>query len=248
MKHDKNFNLEICVDSLESALIAQEAGADRVELCSDLLEGGITPSYGLIKAVRKNLNIDLAVMIRPRGGDFCYSDEDYSVMKEDILMAKELKANCLVFGLLNPQGNIDMQRTSELVQLARPLQVTFHRAFDLTKNPFRALEDLIALRIDRLLTSGQESTAILGKDLLKKLVLQAKQRISIMAGAGVNPNNKDILLNDCQVDELHLTAKKLLASKMIFKTEIESFIGEQGINTYKRYFADKNIIKKMLID
>jgi len=240
------FTLEICIDSLESALIAQKAGAHRVELCSDLLEGGITPSYGLIKSVRKALYIDLSVMIRPRGGDFCYSDLEFSIMKEDILIAKELGANCVVLGILTPDGQIDISRTSELVELAKPMQVTFHRAFDFTPDPFKALEDVISLGADRILTSGQEPIAIQGKELIKDLVALSKERISIMAGSGVSPDNKDDLLNYCGVKELHLSAKTTKNSLMNFPTERLSLTSNLPANSYQNNIADCEMIKKML--
>lgn len=240
------YTLEICIDSLESALIAQEAGANRVELCSDLLEGGITPSYGLIKSVRKALYIDLAVMIRPRGGDFCYSDEEFMVMKEDIQLAKELGANCIVIGILTPEGYVDIPRTRQLLQLARPMQVTFHRAFDFTKDPYQALTDIISLGIDRILTSGQEAKAIMGKELIKNLVDLSKQRISIMAGSGVNPDNKTELLDYCGVKELHLSAKTTKNSLMIFQPERLSLTCNLPANPYQNNIADYEMIKKML--
>ncbi len=240
------FTLEICIDSLESALIAQKAGAHRVELCSDLLEGGITPSYGLIKSVRKALYIDLSVMIRPRGGDFCYSNEEFVVMKEDIKMAKELGANCVVLGILTPDGQIDISRTSELVELAKPMQVTFHRAFDFTRDPYQALEDVISLGADRILTSGQEPIAIQGKELIKDLVALSKERISIMAGSGVNPDNKTELLDYCGVKELHLSAKTTKNSLMNFPTERLSLTSNLPANSYQNNIADFEMIKKML--
>lgn len=241
------FNLEICIDSLQSAIIAQEAGADRVELCADLLEGGITPSYGMIKLVRKSIKIDLAVMIRPRGGDFCYSDQEFSLMKEDILLAKDLGANCLVFGILTPNGHVDIERTSQLVELTKPLQVTFHRAFDLTRDPFQALEDIITCGADRILTSGQQQTAILGKEIIKDLVIKARQRISIMAGSGVNPDNKVELLNHCGVKELHLTAKKYVDGDMKYRPNKISMSSSELTSEYERTCTDYHIIHNMRI-
>ena len=239
------FTLEICIDSIESALIAQEAGAERVELCDNLLEGGTSPSYGMIKQVRENIDIELAVMIRPRGGDFCYSDHEFAVMKEDILMAKSLGVDCLVFGILLPNGKIDIERTSQLVSLARPLQVTFHRAFDVAHKPFQALEDIIKTGADRLLTSGQQAKAIEGKELIKDLVLQAKNRISIMAGSGVNPDNRDDLLSYTGVSEVHLTAKSIITGKMEYHSPNLSFKEKATTDDYHREMADYQIITNM---
>ncbi len=239
------FTLEICLDSVESAIIAQEAGADRVELCANLLEGGTCPSYGMIKQVRANIDIDLAVMIRPRAGDFCYSDAEFTVMKEDIIIAKKLGANCLVFGILLPSGDIDIERTSELVSLAKPLPVTFHRAFDHARQPLQALEDVISTGAKRLLTSGQAPKAIEGKELIKALVLKAQNRISIMAGSGVNPENRDELLQYCEVKELHLTAKKFVDGDMHYRPEKISMSSCKVNSEYQKSIADYQIITKM---
>src|SRR4030095_367197 len=148
--------IEICIDAVDSALAAQRGGAQRVELCSDLLEGGTTPSAGLIKTVRDRVSLGLQVMIRPRGGDFCYSDDEFEVMRHDITTAKSLGEDGIVSGLLPPDGRIDLDRTRELVELAKPLPVTFHRAFDVAKNLPAALEDLIRIGIAHVLTSGGE--------------------------------------------------------------------------------------------
>lgn len=239
------FTLEICLDSVESALNAQKGGADRVELCANLLEGGTSPSYGMIKKVRQAIDIALAVMIRPRGGDFCYSDLEFAVMKEDILIAKNLGADCVVFGILLPNGDIDIKRTSELVELACPMQVTFHRAFDVAKDPLKALEDIISSGADRLLTSGQEAKAIDGKDLIRDLVSQAQNRIAIMAGSGVNPENRDELLTYCGVRELHLTAKTIINGIMQYRSPNLSFKGIPTTDDYQREIADLQIISEM---
>jgi len=239
------FTLEICIDSVESASIAQQAGADRVELCANLLEGGTTPSYGMIKAVREIIDINLAVMIRPRGGDFCYSESEYSIMKNDILMAKNLGADCVVLGILLPSGNIDIERTSELVSLSKPMQVTFHRAFDVSIDPQQALEDIINTKAQRILTSGQKAKAIDGKELIRDLVLQANNRIPIMAGSGVNPENRDELLNYCGVKELHLTAKTTINGAMQYHSPTLSFKSIPSSNDYQREIANSQIIRKM---
>lgn len=195
--------LEICVDSVASAIAAQEGGAERVELCANLNEDGTTPSAGMIEVTRKNLSIGLQVMIRPRGGNFCYSAVEFEIMKKDIAVAKELGANGVVFGMLNPDGTIDAERTRELIEVARPLQVTFHRAFDVAAAPLRALETLIALRVDRLLTSGQARTAMEGLGLLAQLAQQAAGRISIMPASGINAENVRRILAASGVNEIH---------------------------------------------
>src|SRR5438445_9519302 len=147
--------IAVCVDSVESAMAAEAGGAERVELCDNLMEGGTTPSAGAVAAARKKLEIKFHVIIRPRGGDFCYSDVEFEVMKRDVEFAKQLGADGIVIGILLPDGAIDVTRTRELIDIARPMSVTFHRAFDMTRDAFAALETLIDLGIDRILTSGQ---------------------------------------------------------------------------------------------
>jgi copper homeostasis protein len=229
--------LEICSFSLESCLTAQNAGADRVELCGGMFEGGTTPSAGLIRLARQNLTIKLYVMIRPRGGDFCYSDSEFEVMKEDILIAKNLGADGVVFGILNPDGSVDKKRTTELVNSAAPLKVTFHRAFDVANDPIQALEDIIECSCERILTSGQKNTAIEGLDLLKILVEKSENRIEIMAGGGVNAQNARQFLS-AGVHALHLTGKGIQESKMIFRKPDVSMAGAVLTNEYEIYEAD----------
>lgn len=208
---------EICVDTVESAMAAQLGGAQRVELCDNLLEGGTTPSAGMIALTRQQLTIDLNVIIRPRGGDFCYSDLEFAVMQYDIEQAKRLGANGVVIGLLNPDGTIDKVRTAALIDLARPLSVTFHRAFDMAADPQQALEDLITLGVDRLLTSGQESSALEGLDLITALVAQAAERIIIMPGGGINDRNVMKIVQHSGVQEVHMTARTPVESAMHYR-------------------------------
>lgn len=209
--------VEICVDSVESALAAQAGGAQRVELCDNLVEGGTTPSAGMIALTRHQLSIDLNVIIRPRGGDFCYSDLEFAVMKHDVLQAKQLGANGVVIGLLNPGGTVDKPRTAELIALARPLSVTFHRAFDMTVDPQQALEDLVELTVDRVLTSGQEGSALEGVDCITALVEQAGARISVMAGGGIHERNLMKIVRQSGVKEVHLSARTTVASTMTYQ-------------------------------
>ncbi len=207
-------HVEICVDSVDGAVAAQEGGADRVELCDNLFEGGTTPSGGCIKVARQRLRIGLQVMIRPRGGDFHYSAQEVEVMREDIRMAKELGADGVVFGCLTPDGDIDRGLTSELVELARPLNVTFHRAFDVCREPQKALEELISLGIDRVLTSGQEATCLEGLELLTALNQQAAGRIIVMPGGGISPRNVNKIVAACGAVEVHLSARRTVDSQM----------------------------------
>ncbi len=195
--------IEACVDSVESALAAEGGGASRVELCDNLLEGGTTPGAGAIAAAREQLHIPLHVMIRPRGGDFCYSDAEFDAMERDIAMVKESGADGIVIGVLRPDGTVDVERTRALVALARPLSVTFHRAFDMTRDAFEALESLIDLGVDRILTSGQAPSVTEGLDTITELVKRADSRIVIMACGGVNERNIAQVVRQTHVSELH---------------------------------------------
>jgi copper homeostasis protein len=181
--------LEVCVDSVESSIAAARGGAERIELCSALSEDGITPSAGLIDIVRKCVDLDVFVIIRPRGGSFVYSEHELKVMRSDIAAAKSRGVNGVVLGLLNGDGTIDRPHTAELIELARPMEVTFHRAFDASRNLAEALEDVIACGADRLLTAGGPSDAMTSLDSLAALQRQAASRIRIMAGGGIRIGN-----------------------------------------------------------
>lgn len=198
---------EACVESIESALAAEKVGADRIELCSELDTGGITPSYGLIKSATEKLSIPVNVLIRPRGGDFVYSEQEFEVMKHDILLCRDNGVNGIVIGILLGNNTIDKERTFKLINIAQPMSITFHRAFDETENPIEALEKLIDLKVDRLLTSGQMNDAYTGKERIKKLVEHAKDRIIIMPGGGVNENNIAEIIKHTAVKEIHGSAR-----------------------------------------
>jgi copper homeostasis protein len=209
--------VEICVDSAEGAFAAERGGADRVELCDNQLEGGTTPSAGCIKVARRGLKIGLQVIIRPRGGDFLYNNDELEVMREDIHIAKDLGADGVVLGCLTAAGDIDCARTEELIALARPLNITFHRAFDMCRDPQKGLEDLIKLGIDRVLTSGQEASCLEGLDLLTSLAKQAAGRIIVMPGGGITTRNIRKIVSATGVNEVHLSARTEVDSAMQYR-------------------------------
>ena len=209
--------IEICVDSAAGAFAAESGGADRVELCDNLLEGGTTPSAGTIKVTRRRLKIGLQVIIRPRGSDFLYSDDEMEVMREDVRIAKDLGADGVVIGCLTSEGDIDRIRAAELIALARPLNVTFHRAFDMCRDPLKGLEDLVELGVDRVLTSGQEATCLEGLELLTTLQKQAADRIIVMPGGGITPRNVQRIVAATGVKEVHLSARSPVESRMSYR-------------------------------
>ncbi|NIG53514.1 copper homeostasis protein CutC [Chitinophaga sp. Cy-1792] len=224
--------LEICAGSVASCIAAEQGGAHRIELCDNLLEGGTTPSYGTIALAREKVNIDIYPIIRPRGGDFLYSDLEFETMKRDVVMAKQLGCNGVVIGILTADGRVDKQRCKLLVDLAWPMGVTFHRAFDMTDNPFEALEDIIAIGCERILTSGCRNTAVEGASLLKDLVIRANDRIAIMAGSGVRSTNIADLVKTTDVTEFHTSAKAYIDSKMQFRNPNVSMGGIPGVPEY----------------
>lgn len=240
------FKLEICVDTVESAINAQSAGADRVELCSSLPEGGTTPGYGTISSARSNLSIGLHVIIRPRGGDFLYSGIEYDIIRRDIEMCGEIGVDGIVVGILEQDGKIDVERTARLIELARPMTATFHRAFDLCNDSLMGLEDVIATGADRLLTSGQSNKAEEGVELLGTLVKRAKDRIIIMPGSGINELNIANIARITGASEFHLTGRKIIDSEMIFHRQNISMGGIAGLSEFSRKVADPDMIRTII--
>jgi copper homeostasis protein len=234
-----NFKLEICADSVESAVNAQIGGADRIELCDNLIEGGTTPSYGMISSVRNNLTIDLNVIIRPRGGDFLYNDSEYDIMRQDIEVCGECGVNGIVIGILQHNGEIDVDRTAKLIEIAYPMTATFHRAFDMCSDPFRGLQDIISSGASRLLTSGHKNTAKEGTELISKLIMKAGSRIIIMPGSGLNESNIAELAAITGANEFHLSGRSIIESEMTFRREGIIMGGVTGIPEFSRKTTDE---------
>jgi len=237
--------LEIVVYNIESALKAQEGRADRIELCDNPGDGGTTPSYGIIENIRQHLSIDVFVMIRPRGGDFHYSSYEFHAMKRDIDQCQKLSVDGVVFGILNQDGTIDKIRCKELIDRARPLKVTCHRAFDMTRDPFEALEDCIEAGFDRILTSGQKLKAIEGVDLIAELIKKSNGRISIMPGSGVNENTVEEIVCKTGTSEIHFSATTFYESAMQFRNQNISGMGDESGSEFKLRTVDPERIRKM---
>ena len=203
--------IEVCAESYEYAVKAEKAGADRIELCKDLHLDGLTPDYESAKKTIKQLNIPVFILIRPRGGDFVYSNEEFELMKIDIVKFKEMGCKGIVSGVLNNDKDIDIKRTQELVELSKPLEFTFHRAFDVVKNPVEEIENLIKMGVDRVLTSGQKEKAIDGLVLLEQLNIISNNRIIIMPGSGISKKN---LRNFETFNEVHGSFKDRISKKL----------------------------------
>jgi copper homeostasis protein len=235
----KNNKLEICCYNLDSALTAAEAGADRIELCADPAAGGTTAGLGLIKTVRKKVDIELYPIIRVRGGDFLFSDEELEIMLHDIETCKSAGCDGVVLGMLTPEGRVDKSHMSGLIEKAYPMGVCFHRAFDWTRNPFEALEDIIDIGCERILTSGQQPTAILGVHLIRDLILQADNRIQIMPGSGVRASNISDLKNETGATQFHSSAR-------IFKKSSMEYVQPFMIEDLSNIIADRQEIVEMV--
>ena len=211
-----DYRLEICAFNLSSTLVAQQAGADRIEFCAGPEEGGTTPSAGAIRTARELLRIALYPIIRPRGGDFLYSDEEFRSMIRDIEYCKQVGCNGVVFGILLADGSVDKARCARLVEIAYPLGVTFHRAFDWCANPFEAMETIIGIGCERILTSGQRPKALEGVEMIDQLVREADDRIVIMPGSGIRSANIVELAEKTGASEFHTSARALKASAMAY--------------------------------
>ncbi|UXY15742.1 copper homeostasis protein CutC [Chitiniphilus purpureus] len=240
-----DIQLEICAGSVASCLAAQQGGAVRVEFCDNLLEGGTTPSHGAIATARDRLWITLNVIIRPRGGDFLYDEVEFEVMQRDVLACKKLGVDGVVIGLLTADGDVDIARTRQLVALAAPMQVTFHRAFDVARNPVQALEDVIGAGCNRLLSSGQAPSALEGAGLLAQLQRQAAGRLSVMPGAGVRLNNIGELVRSTGCREFHTSARTPRQSGMRWRNPAVK-MGAPGQDEYEILDTSASVVAELL--
>ncbi|XP_041735064.1 copper homeostasis protein cutC homolog isoform X1 [Coregonus clupeaformis] len=241
----EGFLMEVCVDSVESAINAEGGGAGRLELCSSLLEGGITPSIGLLQVVKQYVRIPVYTMIRPRGGDFLYSDWEVEVMRKDIELVKSHGADGLVLGALTEDGRIDAELCMELLAVSRPLPVTFHRAFDMVHDPVVALETLVSLGFERVLTSGCDCSALEGLPLIKRLVEQAKGRITIMPGGGITERNLQRILEGSGVLEFHCSARSSKDSAMKFRNSCVNMGASLTAPEYGLKVADVSKVRSL---
>jgi copper homeostasis protein len=237
--------VEVCVDSLESAVAAERGGAKRAELCGSLVEGGVTPSAGLIATTRQKISIGLHVMIRPRAGDFCYTSDEFEVMRRDVLMAKQLGANGVVFGILDQDANVDIERTRLLVDLAKPLNTTYHRAFDMSADLLLSLEHVAETGADRILTSGGATTAIEGTARLRDLVEAAAGRVIIMACGGIDQQNVQSVLEKTSVREIHVGLRTPVVSPMRYRKNDISMGPFRG-DEYERFIVQEENVAQLV--
>ncbi len=237
--------LEICVDSAESAMAAERGGAQRVELCSDYAEGGITPSAGLIALVRRRIGIGLFVMIRPRGGDFCYTDLEFEVMQQDVRQAREMGVDGIVLGVLDEHARIDVERTRHLVELAAPLPVTFHRAIDMTPNPCAALADVVATGAARVLTSGGAAKVTDGAGVVAGMVEAAGARIGVMAAGGITPETIIGVAEATRASEFHASLRSARPSPVEFHRQHVQ-MGEVRDREYLRFAVEEENVRALV--
>jgi copper homeostasis protein len=235
--------LEICCYGIDCALTAEQAGADRIELCAAPNEGGLTPSAGVLRKVRQLVSIPVHPIIRPRGGDFCYSDLEFETMLEDVALVRELGYPGLVIGMLDADGHIDLPRMARVMDAARGMAVTFHRAFDMCHNPVQALEQLATLGVARILTSGQQQNAELGLSLLRELKQHSHAPI-IMAGAGVRLGNLQKFV-EAGIDEVHSSAGQSVPSVMRYRKAGVSMSADAEADEFNRYCVDGDVVAAM---
>jgi copper homeostasis protein len=246
MPSPREITIEACVNSVTSALAAEAGGARRVELCDNLHDGGTTPGPGSIVAARRHLDIALNVIIRPRGGDFLYTDLEFEIMKTEVVRCRDEGVDGVVFGLLGADGTVDRDRTAELVDLAHPLSTTFHRAFDMARDPRRTLEDLIDLGLDRVLTSGQRPSALAGAELLAELVQIAGDRIVVMPGVGIDAQNVAEIVRRTRASEFHVLAESTVPSRMEYRNEAVFMGRDPELDEFAIRQTDAELIRRIV--
>ncbi len=236
--------LEICVDSLESAIEAEKHGAKRIELCANLIIGGTTPTNALIEAVKKNLSIPFHILIRPRFGDFLYSESEVTIMENEIVQAVKLGADGIVIGCLTKDGSLDIPVMECLIKAAKKennaCSITLHRAFDMCKDPFKALKEAELLGINTILTSGQKESCYEGRELLSQLVKECKN-VQIMAGGGLKPNLIEPMHTETGIECFHLSCKKVIQSDMAYRNA-DVTMSFKGISEYERWVVDGDLV------
>lgn len=242
MENREHYTLEVCVDSVESAIAAEQGGADRLEVCANLVIGGTTPGVGLFQQIRKYCSLPLHVLIRPRYGDFLYTEMEAGAMESDICMFRELGADGIVVGCLCADGHLDCRRLERFCQAADGAWITLHRAFDMCCDPQKALEEAISLGISSILTSGQEENCLRGKACLKQLVLQADKRISILAGGGIQERAIACLALEAGIRDFHMSGKTILDSEMRYRKK-EVHMGIPGMDEYALLRTEKEQIR-----
>jgi len=245
MSAERRVAVEACVDAIDAALEAERGGASRIELCGELLQGGVTPSAGLIAAVWDKIDIPLFVLVRPRTGDFLYTDDELDVMRRDIEQAKSLGVDGVAIGALTADGDVDVERMRSLIELARPMSITFHRAFDFTRDRDAALEALLALGVDRVLTSGGAATAAEGAHAIATLVRTVGDRITVMAGGSITPENVGELVAATGVNEVHVRGAGRVASAMRHRRDALS-LSKAGAGEYERSATRAEEIRRVV--
>lgn len=240
-----NRKIEICVDSVESCINAERGGADRLELCGNMFEGGTTPSYGVLQLAREKVNTPIYAMVRPRGGDFCYNDIEFEIMKREIKLMKELKIDGIVLGILTKEGKVDKERCSKLLDLWGTNKATFHRAIDVSSNLNEACEDIISLGFERILTSGGEANVMSGIIKLKELVEKYNDKIIIMPGSGINERNIEYINDTIKANEYHMTANKTVESVMQYRNENVFMGASLRPPEFSVKYTDENKVKNI---
>lgn len=237
--------LEICIESVASAIAAEQGGAQRVELCDYLAGGGTTPSAGMIEVVRQSIRIGLHVLIRPRRGDFLYSPAEFEVMKRDIQLCRQLGADGVVIGALTKDGSIDVAGTQQLIEAAEGMSITFHRAFDRAADPYKALDDLLQLNVHRLLTSGQQETALQGAGLIRELRERSEGKLIILPGGGVTPDNVRELVARTGVQEVHASVRKSVESDMVYRKDQPAMSSNRVLSEFEQLIADVEQVRAL---